>query len=209
MDNVTTYLGTSSNYDLSTVEDEVLKSQLGLWTAQANAALTSWAQGDTFATRTSDSTDAVHVRLFFCWHVIVEYMRHLIHIDTASSNIGGHQNRRILAAEVFQSPLATILTFIGMNRRSRQARLRQPLRQFVIVGKEPRMLVAERDEPDGRMIADGAHLRDDVPSNLRGETRVVEKRGERGGSTGGGKRRRHVTRARRPAGRSRASPTRI
>jgi hypothetical protein len=52
-------------------------------------------------------------------------MRHLIHIDTASSNIGGHQNRRILAAEVFQSPLATILTFIGMNRRSRQARLRQ------------------------------------------------------------------------------------
>ena len=67
----------------------------------------------------------MHVGFFFGRHVVIENVRHLIHIDSSSRNIGGHQNRRPAAAKLLQRSLATILTLVRMNGCRRQASLRQ------------------------------------------------------------------------------------
>ena len=113
MDTVSNFPGSASNYDLSGIQDELLKNQLSLWTAQANAALTNWAQGDTFTPVLTQvfgtaGTDAAQ------WSAAADTLRTQLLGDglgikiQLSGRLGGAEMSRTLDLRLGKIPLSTL-----------------------------------------------------------------------------------------------------
>ena len=70
----------------------------------------------TLATRTPRAADAMHVRFGRCRHVVVHHMRHMLDIESASRDVGRHQQIGLVGAELLHHAIALILTQTAMQR---------------------------------------------------------------------------------------------
>src|SRR6185437_992013 len=65
---------------------------------------------------TRGAADAVNIAFGHVRQLEIDDMRHVVDVDTARGDIGGHQHARTTGAEVLQRPLAGALRFVAVDR---------------------------------------------------------------------------------------------
>ncbi len=79
--------------------------------------------------RPAGAADAVGVGLGRVGHVEVDHVGHLLHVDAAGGDVGGHQHVELAAAEAVHGPFPCGLGHVALQRHGAVAGALQLLRQ--------------------------------------------------------------------------------
>lgn len=79
------------------------------------------ADGHATRTRTRGSPDAMNVRLRFVRDVIIDDVRHVVHVNSSTCDIGCDEQRGLSRLELLHRTFTGVLTLVAVNRLRRDA----------------------------------------------------------------------------------------